>query len=138
MRALLFHCKQYGVKVGRMANRPEGITPEEVNESEQSCTNCVVALITVEKNDDTIKVSSGLSREISRMCNEVGRKDVAILPFAHLSNNLAKAEDGIEVISLIEEDLKKDFNVLRAHFGSHKELLLNIHGHPGNARYREF
>ena len=38
----------------------------------------------------------------------------------------------------IEENLKKEFNVMRAHFGSHKELLLDIYGHPGNARYREF
>jgi len=63
---------------------------------------------------------------------------VVILPFAHLSNNLAKAKDGIKIVSFIEENLKKEFNVMRAHFGSHKELLLDIYGHPGNARYREF
>jgi len=138
MRALLFHCKNYGVKIDRMSDRPKDITPEEVQEKEQNCKDCVVALVTVEKNDDIEKTSSGLSEEVAKMCQEVGHKNVVILPFAHLSNNLAKAKDGIKIVLLIEENLKNKFNVMRAHFGSHKELLLDIYGHPGNARYREF
>jgi threonyl-tRNA synthetase len=137
MRALLLHCKQYGIKIGKMSNRPEDIAPEEVQEKEQNCKDCVVALITVEKNDDVEKSSAIISEEVSQMCQEVGHNNVVVLPFAHLSNNLAKSEDGIKIISSIENSLKKKFNVFRAHFGSHKELLLDIYGHPGNARYRE-
>jgi threonyl-tRNA synthetase len=138
MRALLFHCKNYGVKIGKLADRPKDITPEEISQNEQHCKDCIVALVTVEKDDDIKRTSSGLSAEIAKMCQEVGQKNIVILPFAHLSNNLAKAKDGIKIISLIEENLKEEFNVMRAHFGSHKELLLDIYGHPGNARYREF
>ena len=138
MRALLFHCKNYGVKIDRMSDRPEDIAPEEVSENEQSCKDCIVALVTVEKNDDAQKTSSGLSEEVAKMCLEVGHKNVVILPFAHLSNNLAKSSDGIKIISMIVDNLKVDFDIIRAHFGSHKELLLDIYGHPGNARYREF
>lgn len=47
MRALLVHCQNYGVKIGKLATRPKDITPEEVKEEEQNCKNCVVALITV-------------------------------------------------------------------------------------------
>ena len=121
-----------------MSDCPEDITPEEVSEKEQHCKDCVVALVTIEKDDDVKKTSSGLSEEVAKMCQEVGHKNIVILPFAHLSNNLAKAKDGIKIISLIEENLKKEFDVMRAHFGSHKELLLDIYGHPGNARFREF
>lgn len=138
MRALLFHCKNYGVKIGRMADRPKDITPEKVLENEQNCKDCIVALITVENNDNEKKSSSSLSEEVAKMCREVGHNNIVIFPFAHLSSNLAKAKDGIKIISLIEDNLKKEFNVIRAHFGSHKELLLDIYGHPGNARYREF
>lgn len=49
MRALLFHCHNYGVKIDRLANRPEEITPEEVKEKEQNCKDCIVVLITIEK-----------------------------------------------------------------------------------------
>ena len=121
-----------------MSDCPEDITPEEVSEKEQHCKDCVVALVTIEKDDDVKKTSSGLSEEVAKMCQEVGHKNIVILPFAHLSNNLAKTKDSIEIISLIEENLKKEFDVMRAHFGSHKELLLDIYGHPGNARFREF
>jgi threonyl-tRNA synthetase len=72
------------------------------------------------------------------MSQEVKHKNIVILPFAHLSNNLANSEDGIKAIDFIEEKLKQDYHVIRAHFGSHKSLLLDIYGHPGNARYREF
>jgi threonyl-tRNA synthetase len=138
MRALLFHCKNYGTKIDRLANRPEDITPEEVNEKEQTCKDCIVALITVEEGDKIKQVCSNLTKEIAKMSDEVGHKNIVILPFAHLSNNLAKAKEGINALDLIEKELTKKFNVMRAHFGSHKSLLLDIHGHPGNARYREF
>ena len=138
MRALLFHCQNYAVKIGRLANRPKDITPEMVNEKEQNCKDCVVALITVEKEDNIEHFSSQLIDDIIKMSQEVGHKNIVLLPFAHLSNNLSKAKDGIQAIALIEDKLKKDHNVMRAHFGSHKSLLLDIYGHPGNARYREY
>ncbi len=138
MRALLFHCHNYAVKIDRLANRPEDITPEEVKEKEQDCKDCIVVLTTIEKEDKIERSSSQLADEIAKMSREVGHKNIVILPFAHLSNNLARAEEGIKAISLIEDRLKDDYNVLRAHFGSHKSLLLDIYGHPGNARYREF
>ena len=139
MRALLFHCQNYGVKIDRLANRPEDITPEEVKEKEQNCKDCVVALITVEKEDKIEQFCSQLVDEIAKMSDEVGHEDIVILPFAHLSNNLAKAKDGIKAMQIVEDSLReKNYKVMRAHFGSHKSLLLDIHGHPGNARYREF
>ena len=51
MRALLLHCKNYNVKIDELATRPENILPEEVNETEQSCKDCIVVLVTVEKDD---------------------------------------------------------------------------------------
>jgi len=74
MRALLFHCKNYGVKIGKLSNRPKDITPEKVSENKQNCKDCVVVLVTVEKNDDAQKTSSGLSEEVAKMCQEVGKK----------------------------------------------------------------
>lgn len=139
MRALLFHCKNYGVRIDELANRPQDITPEEVREKEQRCNDCVVALITVEDGDNIEQNCAALITEIAKMSKEVNRKGIVILPFAHLSNKLAKAKISLHALDLIEEGLRKDnFNVTRAHFGSHKELLLSIYGHPGNARYREF
>lgn len=137
MRALLFHCKNYKTKIDSLASRPREISPEEVNDAEQSCNDCIAALITIKNQNDPKITSQGITDEIIKMSEETGRDTVVILPFAHLSNNLAKSKVAIQVIDLIEIILKEKLKVLRAHFDSHKELLLDIYGHPGNARYRE-
>lgn len=138
MRSLLFHCKDYGIKITKMANRPKNIINETVCEKEQKCNNCVVALITVEKNDNIKDSIPKLANEIIKMSEEINHKKDVLLPFAHLSNNLADARTSIQALSELEKTLKQKLSIIRAHFGSHKELLLNIYGHPGNARYREF
>lgn len=138
MKALLLHCKEYRVKVGRKSNRPKGITPEELRTKAESVEDCIVALVTAEKGDDVAKVSSDLASEISKMSREIYNKNIVILPFAHLSNKLSDPKDALAEMKLTEGHLKEKFRVTRAHFGSHKELLLHLYGHPGNVRYREF
>lgn len=138
MRSLFFHCKNYRTKIESLSDRPSEILPEKVDEDEQSCKNCIVALITVERQDNPEKTSLGVADEILKMSQETGHNTVVILPFAHLSNNLAESKVAIQTIDLIENILKEKVEVLRAHFGSHKELLIDVYGHPGNARYREF
>ena len=138
MRSILFHCKEYKTKITRLANRPYAITPEKMENKERNCSDCIVVFFTVEKGDDSSKILPRLIEEIKIMSKEIKCDRVVILPFAHLSNNLALAEEGIAFINKLEILLNKDFIVTRDHFGSHKELLLNLYGHPGNARYREF
>ena len=77
--------------------------------------------------------------EIKKMCKEVKRNKVVIVPFAHLSNNLGNTKESLEILKKIETKLKRSrLKTMRAHFGSNKSLHLDIYGHPGNARYREF
>ena len=138
MRALLFHCKNYRIKIDKLANRLKDIMPEEVNEKEKKSSDCIVILITIEKGDEIEKVSNKLIIEVQKMSEDVGSKNVVLLPFAHLSNNLATSEEAIRAIKLVEEILINKYEVVRSHFGSHKSLLLDTYGHPGNVRYREF
>ena len=121
-------------------NRPGSIRPEPVDGMEkQECKDCVVAYVTVEKGDDAEKTSSGMVGEIEKMCEELGRKSVVVCPFAHLSNNIAGSSLGLKTLKMIASKLeKKKFKVIRAHFGSNKSLLMDVPGHVGNARYREF
>jgi len=140
MKALLFHCKKWAVKFDSLANRPAGIKPESVNgKEEQKCEDCIVAFVTVEKGDDKEAASRGLADEIKKMCKEVGRKDAVVIPFAHLSNNIAESKFSLEILEEVVTLLKKSkLNVIRAHFGSNKSLLMDVPGHVGNARFREF
>jgi threonyl-tRNA synthetase len=138
MKALIFHCKEYKTEIFELANRPARIKPEEAKYKKQECEDCVVAFITIEKGDKSENFSLQIADEIAKMSKDVGDKNIVIVPFAHLSNNLAESKDSLEALDRIEEMLKNNFNVIRAHFGSHKSLLLDVYGHPGNVRFREF
>jgi len=125
------------MKVGLLANRPLDVQPEPVTEPEQSQTDCVVVLITAEKGD-TQDATKSLREDVAKMAQDVGRKSIVILPFAHLSNNLLDSASAIKLLEGLKQDLATDFEVKRSHFGSHKEFLLDVLGHPGNVRYREY
>jgi threonyl-tRNA synthetase len=137
MKALLLHCKNYSIKVGQLANRPVDVHPEPVIESSQSETDCVVALITAE-NGDTVKSTAPIIDDIKKMAHDVGRNNVVVLPFAHLSSNIASSDIALPVLENITNLLRVEFNVKRGHFGSHKEYLLDVYGHAGNTRFREY
>ena len=137
MRTVLFHCEEYMIKLGRLANWP-GVVPEEVTEKEQRVENCILALVTAEKGDDIDAATTGLAKEIRKFCKEVKTQKVVVLPFAHLSNNLLDSENSVCEMKMIEEKLAGQCEVVRAHFGSSKELLIHLYDHPGNARYREY
>jgi threonyl-tRNA synthetase len=136
MKALFFHCKRYGVRVGKLSNRPKNILPEVIKHKNQKCKDCVVVFLTVEK-DDNPKTCSALVLDLKKMLKEIGQKNIVLLPFAHLSSNLADSETVIRTLDIIEEKLRP-LKISRGHFGSHKSLLLEVYGHPGNARFREF
>jgi len=62
-----------------------------------------------------------------------------ISPFVHLSSNIAKPDVAKKLYKqLTGKFIGSDFVVKTSHFGYHKSLLLEIKGHPGSFRYREF
>ena len=137
MKALLLHCKDYRIAIGQLANRPKDIKPEVVKEPVQTQQNCILALITVE-DGDTISSTKNLADDITRMAKDMGRTSIVLLPFAHLSNKLADSDTSIAILESARQKLAEQFNVKRGHFGSHKEFMFDVFGHPGNARFREY
>jgi|SRR3989344_3692105 len=127
MRALLFNAKNYRVEFDSLANKPKNIVHEEVKGKEkQECQDCVVAFITIEKGDKEEVVVNGISHEIQKMCKEVKRNKAVIVPFAHLSNNLAEPKIGLKIFKEIELSLKNKIEVISTHFGSNKSLFEKI------------
>ncbi len=86
------------------------------------------------------EISEKLSGEIIKMCDEVKESGIVLAPFVHLSNNIAASRDVIRFFNMLENDIKSKgvFKVARTHFGSHKSLLMDVHGHPVSVRYREY
>lgn len=136
MRALLFHAKDWSYKITGFSNRPKGIKPEKVDKKLLSTKNCILVFITVESKDNEIEISGEISKEIKQMYKELRAKRVFILPFAHLSNDLASSSKSVKFFDLLEKHLK-DYNCVRGHFGSDKSFKLEIFGEKGNVRFRD-
>jgi hypothetical protein len=137
MRSLLFHCKDFGSVITGLSTRPEDIVHGDILDEKQSCKDCILAFVTVEKGDTSDKAPL-LASEIVKFAESVKHHNVFICPFAHLSNNLAKSAEALPVLEAVIALVKEKCSVVEGHFGSDKELLIHLFGHPGNARYREF
>ncbi|MCA9352070.1 hypothetical protein KC866_01640 [Patescibacteria group bacterium] len=139
MKSLITHCRNFKSEFDGFADRPQGIVPQELKEDKWQETEAVVAFITVEDRDRIKEVSQLMVEELYLIANEFGRKKVVLIPFAHLSSNIANYKDALSFLDYLEEGLKqKELDITRVHFGSHKSLLLDIPGHTGNIRFREF
>jgi len=138
MRSILFHCKDFGSFITGLSTRPQDIVHGDILDKKQSSRDCILTFVTVEKGD-TQENASKLAQEVLKFCKDTKHNNVFLCPFAHLSNNLASSKEAHPVLEKILEDLNtSEINLAEGHFGSDKELLIHLYGHPGNARYREF
>ncbi|EKD43573.1 MAG: hypothetical protein ACD_72C00217G0002 [uncultured bacterium] len=139
MRALILHTNRFETKVIMGSNWPKGIISETVSSTEKiELENCLTIFFCVEESD-TEKQLDELYTEIIKTSDEIQTNNLLISPFVHLSNNIAKPA---LAKSLYERLVKKidntKYNVKSSPFGYHKSLMLDIKGHPGSFRYREF
>ncbi len=137
MKALLLSCKAFDTKIKTIATLPTDIAPEAITKKEYKTGKCIVILVTVEDSDNPENIVPQLGREIRLFSKDTGIHTIVIYPFGHLSNKLAPSAEALNFLHLLEKQLT-DFKTIRVHFGSHKSLLLDIYGHRGNVRFREF
>lgn len=138
MRALILHANEFKSKLIVKSNRPKNIKSEEKETNSEEMKQCLVVFFCVEEGDK-IKQLNQLYKEIIKAANEVKTKNLMIGPFVHLSKNIAKPKVAIELYQkLMKKFEDTDFVLKSSHFGYHKTLELNIKGHPGSFRYREF
>jgi len=138
MRALILHANEFATKVIAKSNHPKGICPEERKSNSENMKEGLVTFFCVEEGD-TEKQLNELYHEILKASDEVKTANLMIAPFVHLSKKIAKPEIARKFYEILMEKFKKtNFVVKSSHFGYHKSLLLDIKGHPGSFRYREF
>jgi threonyl-tRNA synthetase len=138
MRALLLHASEFKVNIIDKSNKPYGIKPETKKSSTENMTECLVVFFCVEKNDNSQQIQA-LFKEIVKITKELSTTSIMVAPFVHLSSNIAEPEKAKKLYFSLLKKLKNTyFKVSSSHFGYHKSLLLDIKGHPGSFRYREF
>jgi len=138
MRSLILHANKFATNLIEESNWPKGINSEEMKSEAEEMEKCLVVFFCVEEGDSD-KQLDGIYQEILKTSQEVNTKNLLISPFVHLSNKIAKPDVAKGMYEkLMGKFIDTDYVVKSSHFGYHKSLLLDIKGHPGSFRYREF
>ncbi len=138
MKALILHANKFATKVIAKSNWPRGIEPEKRKSTSEEMKECLVIFFCVEQADSEKQLEK-LYQEILKTADEVKTNNLIIAPFVHLSKNIAEPNVAKELYEkLLRKFEKTAFTIKSSHFGYHKSLLLDIKGHPGSFRYREF
>jgi len=138
MRALILHVNKFKTRLHSRSNKPDGILPEEKKSHSEEMKDGLVVFFCVEKGDSEKHVGQ-LYDEICKASDDVRTRNLTIAPFAHLSRNTAEPKTAKHIHdSLMKKVKKSSFIHTYSHFGYHKRLMLDVKGHPGSFRYREF
>lgn len=131
MKLLLIHADtmSYEVKEKAVEEAEEIINDRQIGTFE----NALVVFTAVEEEDVRAPdiVIDNASEEIMNVFNEVKAEVLVIYPYAHLSSNLARPREALDVLVKLEEKLKSyGVKVSRAPFGWYKAFKLACKGHP--------
>lgn len=130
MRMLFLHCDNFYYSV---------LSPTKFAEPlDEKCRDCsfkdaLVVFVTIEKVDarSIDEVTTLACTEIVNMLKYIGKKDVVLFPFSHLSNDLADPNTASKVLDEIKLRIKKiGISAFKAPFGWEKLFSLTCKGHP--------
>ncbi len=107
------------------------IQQAETTEKKKYKLEDILVLFTAVENKDNESVGRKAIDEVKSFLGNIKLNRILIYPFAHLSSNLAKPSDALNVIKTMEEHAKKlKIETYRAPFGWTKQFSISIKGHP--------
>lgn len=139
MKLLLWHCSELNYRDTIPSDRPKGIATVQ---SEKKCGHFVdvlVIFVSIEDIDTEHEVDEATDSIISTLDMLGCRKEVVVVPFAHLSQALAQPQKAVLLIADLEKRLESyGIAATVASFGYHKEFSLyyRAFGHPGSVAFR--
>jgi len=92
MRCLLFTTEEISFKTGQPSDRPIGICSKPSPDDETVFQDVVVSFLCVEAGDTALDAQK-MAEEIRKFSADLVKRRVLLVPFAHLSNSLAKQPD---------------------------------------------
>jgi len=111
---------------------------EKAEEKMYKFEDIVVLFVAVEEGDNDAVAKKAIE-EIKQSLDKLKAKRVLIYPYAHLSSNLAKPADALNVIKAMEKYAKVNgLEAYRTPFGWNKQFTISIKGHPLAEQSRTF
>lgn len=139
MKLLLWHCQKIKYVDARLSTRPEKVRQLSRSKTSATFNDVLVVLTCVESTDSQTHVDFAVE-EIRRNLEMIGhQKHVVIMPFVHLSSNIAQPQTAIDIIHRVTDSLERaGVTVSEGSFGFHKDFELHFkgYGHPGSVCFR--
>jgi len=111
---------------------------EEAEKKKERFENIVVLFTCIEKGDDEQTARMAID-EVKEFLGKINVNRILIYPYAHLSNELARHSDALEVLKKMEEYAKKvGIETFRAPFGWNKKFSISIKSHPLAEQFKVF
>lgn len=139
MRTLLIHARKFEYRA--LEKAIESAEPLEPSNASGKFSNVLVVFATIERGDGNAlkEIARNFADDVLKVLTSVKADHVVLYPYAHLSRNLADAEESLLVLKELESELvARGVRVSRAPFGWYKEFSLECFGHPLSELSREF
>jgi hypothetical protein len=141
MRLLAWHCKELRYSDISPSDRPAGIRSVVGPKIAATFSNVLAVFTCIEQPDTKKEISAGANGVSSILQTLGGRLQVVVVPFAHLSSNLATPPHAVELLEHFVSALEElGIETSRTSFGYHKdfELYFRGYGHPASVCYRAY
>ncbi len=140
MRVLLIHAESFTTKTVEKALEEAEEIP---GEHSIGFENALVVFITVEEGDsrNLVELARDFVKDLKDLTIKLKPAAIVLYPYAHLSRNLAKPYEALEVLKTLEKVLReeiKEIPTYRAPFGWYKRFSINCYGHPLSELSREY
>lgn len=132
MRILLIHADYVEYETKERTPVAEEISKDR---KKGSLENPLIAFISVESVDEDSTEEKTLIKEaleeIIETASKIKAENIALFPFAHLSEDLASPDFAVDILKRLESRLENSgFNSIRVPFGWYKEFEFRNKGHP--------
>ncbi|MFN3268817.1 MAG: threonyl-tRNA synthetase editing domain-containing protein, partial [Zestosphaera sp.] len=140
MRILLIHAESFTTKTVEKALEEAEEIPGEYS---IRLENALVVFTTIEEGDsrNLVELARDFVKDLKDLTIKLKPAAIVLYPYAHLSRNLAKPYEALEVLKTLEEVLReeiKEIPTYRAPFGWYKRFSINCYGHPLSELSREY
>ena len=103
---------------------------EEAEKTESRIEEAIVLFTAIEEGDNSSMAKKAID-DVRAFLGKIKVNRILIYPFAHLSSNLSKPSQALEIIKDMEVYAKeKGIETYRAPFGWNKQFTISIKGHP--------
>jgi len=136
MRILTLHSDFIEFEVKKKAIKE----PEPLKKKKERIEQALVVFMSVEERDEKNPESTAKKaiENIKDIASQLKEKRIVLYPYVHLTSTPSSPKTALKVIDIIEQELKKDYDIHRSPFGWYKAFDIKCKGHPLSELSREF